>query len=85
VKARVTRAQLRRVVARPGRAFTFDGIRLKGRRRGTFFGLRVAGSTPSTRLRVRYRATKVKGKNVALTSQVTQSRRRQVEQVRGRS
>ncbi len=86
VMSRAGRAALKRVVARPGRTFTIDGMRLTGRRRGTFFGLRVGASSPGDRLRVRYRATRVEGRSVALTSQVTQSRRRQVEQVRrGRS
>lgn len=84
VTARVTRAGLRRVVARPGKPFRIDGISLQGRRRGTFFGLRIAGSTPSTRLRVRYRAAKLKGRGADVTSQVTQSRRRQVKQPRRR-
>jgi len=84
VVARVSRKGLRRVVARPGKVFRMNGITLKGRRRGSFYGLRIAGSSPAQRLRVRYRAAKVAGGRASVDSQVTQSRRRGVEQPRRR-
>jgi len=84
VSARVTRRGLQRVVARPGKTFRIDGITLQGRKRGTFYGLRIAGRDPAERLRVRYRAAKVSGRNAKVTSQVSQSRRRSVVQPRRR-
>ena len=84
VVARASRAQLRRVVQRPARTFSVGGIRVKGTRRGGRFGLRISG-TPANRLRVRYRATKVQGSAARVTSQITQSRRRQIDQRRRRS
>jgi hypothetical protein len=79
VFARVSRRRLRQIVARPGRTFTVGRIQLKGTQRGPRFGLRltVAGAA---KLRVAYRAVKVRGRSVRVTSQVSQSRRRRVEQ-----
>ena len=79
VVARAKRSSLRKVIRRPGRTFSFGPIRVRGVRRGDQFGLRVAGS-PSTSLRIRYRATKTDSRRTAVTSQITQSRRRNVAQ-----
>ncbi len=84
VAARVSRKGLARVIAKPGKSFKINGISLRGTKRGTSYGLRIAGSSPATRLRVRYRAAKVTGQNAGVTSQIAQSRRRQVEQPRRR-
>jgi hypothetical protein len=83
IVARASRKRLRSVVRRPGRTFSVGGIRIKGTRRGGRFGLRVSGQ-PANRLRIRYRVTKVDGKAAKVTSQITQSRRRQIEQGRRR-
>jgi hypothetical protein len=83
VVARASRSRLRQVVRRPARSFSVGGIRLKGTRRGGRFGLRISG-TPANRLRIRYRVTKVRGRAAEVTSQITQSRRRQIEQGRRR-
>ena len=71
------------MVRRPGRTFSVGGIRLKGAKRGGRFGLRLSGM-PANRLRIRYRVTKVDGQAAKVTSQITQSRRRQIEQGRRR-
>lgn len=79
VIARVSGRRLRQVIARPGRTFTVGGIQLKGTQRGPRFGLRLT-AVDAEQLRVSYRATKVRGRAVRVTSQVSQSRRRRVEQ-----
>ncbi|HEX2085000.1 MAG TPA: hypothetical protein VHF89_04905, partial [Solirubrobacteraceae bacterium] len=79
VVARATRRSLTKVIRKPGQTFKFGPIRVRGTRRGDQFGLRVAGS-PSTSLRIRYRATKLDGRRTQVTSQITQSRRRNVAQ-----
>jgi hypothetical protein len=79
VVLRVSGRRLRRIVARPGRTFTIGGVQLKGTQRGPRFGLRLT-TVDAAKLRISYRATKVRGRAVRVTSQVSQSRRRQVEQ-----
>ena len=79
VVGRASGKRLREVVRRPTRTFSAGGIRLKGAKRGGRFGLRLSGM-PASKLRIRYRVTKVRGKAAKVTSQLTQSRRRQIEQ-----
>jgi hypothetical protein len=80
VVAKVGPIALERIVSRPGRTFQVNGLTLRGRARGTFFGVRVGGRQAS-KLRVRYRAARIRGRGgVAVTSQITQSRRTQVVQ-----
>jgi len=79
VLVRISGRRLREVIARPGRTFTINGIQLKGTSQRGRFGLRLTGR-PAEQLRVRYRATKVRGKVARVTSQVGQSRRRAVQQ-----
>jgi FG-GAP repeat len=79
VVARVSGRRLRRIIERPGRTFTVAGIQLKGTEQRGRFGLRL--TTPDAeRVRIRYRATRVRGRRARVTSQVSQSRRRNVEQ-----
>jgi FG-GAP repeat len=68
-------ARLGEVLRRPGRTFRFGGARIRGRRRDTFFGVRISGER-SDRLRVRYRMTRFEGRGARVTAQILQSRRR---------
>jgi hypothetical protein len=70
---------LRRVIRRPGRTFSVGRIKVQGQRRGDQFGLRISGM-PAETLRLRYRVTKADSKRTTATSQITQSRRRNVAQ-----
>ncbi|CAA9482857.1 MAG: hypothetical protein AVDCRST_MAG85-780, partial [uncultured Solirubrobacteraceae bacterium] len=83
IVGRASGKRLRSVVRRPGRTFSIGGVRVKGQKRGGRFGLRLSGM-PASKLRIRYKVTKVDGKAAKVTSQITQSRRRQIEQGRRR-
>ncbi|HEX8205140.1 MAG TPA: hypothetical protein VF587_03675 [Solirubrobacteraceae bacterium] len=70
---------LRKVIRKPGRTFKIGRIKVRGQRRGDQFGLRLSGM-PAETLRMRYRVRKANSKRTPVTSQITQSRRRNVAQ-----
>ena len=73
--ATLGRRALLRTIARPARTTRKGGLRARGHRRSTFFGLRLTG-VRAARLRVRYRMTGFRGQGARVTAQLTQSRRR---------
>jgi hypothetical protein len=79
VLGRAKGKSLQRVIRRPGKTFQFGRIKVTGTRRGDQFGLRLSGM-PAETLRMRYRVRKADSARTAVTSQITQSRRRNVRQ-----
>ncbi|HEX8085756.1 MAG TPA: hypothetical protein VF529_15805 [Solirubrobacteraceae bacterium] len=79
VLGRAKGKSLQRVIRRPGKLFKFGRIKVTGARRGDQFGLRLSGM-PAEAIRLRYRVKKSDSARTPVTSQITQSRRRNVRQ-----
>ncbi|HEV2814259.1 MAG TPA: hypothetical protein VGW10_13475, partial [Solirubrobacteraceae bacterium] len=79
VLGRAKGATLQKVIRKPGKTFKIGRIKVTGTRRGDQFGLRLSGM-PAETLRMRYRVKKADSARTAVTSQITQSRRRNVRQ-----
>ncbi|HEX8123427.1 MAG TPA: hypothetical protein VF549_19405 [Solirubrobacteraceae bacterium] len=79
VLGRAKAKSLQKVIRKPGKTFKFGRIKVTGTRRGDQFGLRLSGM-PAEAIRLRYKVKKADSKRTAVTSQITQSRRRNVRQ-----
>ena len=75
VVAKLGRRRLLRTIERPARTTRKGDLRIRGHRRATFFGLRLAG-VKASKLRVRYRMTEFRGRGARVTTQISGSRRR---------
>ena len=79
VLGRAKGASLQKVIRKPGRTYRIGRIKVRGTRRGDQFSLRLTGM-PAETLRIRYRVKKADSARTAVTSQISQSRRRNVAQ-----